>query len=52
MILVVAYKNGQECRHELCYDIFEADSVAEEMKSTKQYDKITIIVKEDDNGKT
>jgi hypothetical protein len=52
MIVVIGYKDGRECRHERCWDMLTADSVAEEMKQcTNLYDEVRII-EEDDNGKT
>jgi hypothetical protein len=53
MITVIGYKDGRECRHELCYDIWSADQTAEEMKEcTNLYDHVEIIVTEKPNGKT
>jgi hypothetical protein len=48
MITVVAYKNGQAVRHEQCYDVFEADVTAEDMKECGLYDEVHI--EESDNG--
>lgn len=48
MITVVAYKDGKPVRHEQCYDVFEADALAEEMKECGLYDEVH--VEETDNG--
>jgi len=42
MITVVAYKNGVAVRHEQCYNVFEADMLAEEMKKCGLYDEVHI----------
>lgn len=53
MILVIGYKNGKECRHEQCYDVWSADQVAEEMKEcTSLYDEVRIVITEEPIGKT
>ena len=44
MITVIGYKNGQEVRHEVCYDIFSADVKAEEFKDCLLYDEVQIVV--------
>jgi hypothetical protein len=49
MITIVAYKNGVAVRHEQCYDVFEADALAEEMKECDLYDEVHI---EDTNDGT
>ena len=52
MITVVGYKNGIECRHERCYDIWSADQTAEEMKEcVNLYDQVEIVITEESNGK-
>ena len=51
MITVIGYKNGQEVRHEICYDVFSADAKAEEFKDCILYDEVHIVVKEDKNGR-
>lgn len=43
MITVIALKNGNEMRHEVCYDIFSADLVAEEFKDCVLYDEVRIV---------
>jgi hypothetical protein len=48
MITVVGYKNGKAVRHEQCYDVFSADTVAEEFKECGLYDEVHI--EETDNG--
>jgi hypothetical protein len=47
MIMVVGYKNGQQVRHEVCYDIFSADIKAEEFKDCLYYDEVHIVITED-----
>jgi hypothetical protein len=42
MITVVAYKNGVAVRREQCYNVFEADALAEEMKECELYDEVHI----------
>ena len=51
MITVIGYKNGQEVRHEVCYDVFSADAKAEEFKDCVLYDEVHIVITEDKNGK-
>jgi hypothetical protein len=51
MITVIGYKNGQQVRHEICYDIFSADTKADEFKDCMLYDEVHIEVTEDTNGK-
>jgi hypothetical protein len=52
MITVVAYKNGVAVRHEQCYNVFEADVAAEEMKECGLYDEVHIEESEDGTKKT
>lgn len=53
MITVIGYRNGKECRHEICYDLWSADQVAEEMKEcTSLYDEVRIVLTEEQNGTT
>ena len=47
MITVIGYKNGQDIRHELCYDLFSADAKADEFKDCDLYDEVHIVVTED-----
>ena len=47
MITVIGYKNGQAVRHEICYDVFAADMVAEEFKDCILYDEVHIVVTEE-----
>jgi hypothetical protein len=42
MITVVAYKDGKPVRHEQCYNVFEADAVADDMKNCGLYDEVHI----------
>jgi hypothetical protein len=52
MITVIGFKDGRECRHERCYDIWSADTKAEEMKEcTSLYDHVEIVITEEQNGK-
>jgi hypothetical protein len=51
MITVVAYKNGVAVRHEQCYDIFSADTKADELKECSLYDEIHIEESEDGTKK-
>lgn len=43
MITVIAYKNGQAVRHEVCFDVFSADVVAEDLKECSLYDEVHIV---------
>ena len=43
MITVVAYKNGQAVRHEVCSDVFSADAIADELKECSLYDDVHIV---------
>ena len=47
MITVIGYKGGVEVRHEICYDVFSADSVADDMKDCLLYDEVHIVVTEE-----
>jgi hypothetical protein len=51
MITVIAYKDGQPVRHEQCSGLFEADTIADELKEcTHLYDRVEIVTTGDHNG--
>ena len=43
MITVIAYKNGVAVRHDICYDVFSADTLAEDLKECSLYDEVHIV---------
>lgn len=47
MITVIGYKNGQEIRRELCYDVMWAETVADELMESQLYDNVKIVTTEE-----
>lgn len=50
MILVIGYKDGKDCRHEVCYDLISADQKAEEFRESRFYDSVEIVVTGENDG--
>lgn len=50
MITVIGFKEGKEVRHEVCYDIFSADTKADEFKDCMLYDEVHIVVTKENNN--
>jgi hypothetical protein len=49
MITVIAYRNGQEVRHEQCSDLLSADVIADELLECSLYDEVKIATTGEDN---